>query len=551
MQPDLPETYYLDNVLTLFDHVTRVYADLLEKQQLEFLQGFAALGRDAKMLFIRLQNRSPNWYRADKLAYREIDSIDAAIAELAEQGFLEVNGEIDHPTLLSLYTMPELRAIMTDDSSLKQLKRAELEQALLESDDDVFFEQLRKRDTLLQVLRADEYLLCQMLFFGNLNQSMTDFVLRDLGMYQFESYSIDTEHRPYRSTLEIQQHWMLYQLETLFELSDKTDRSVLTELTAMIPPDIEPLSPAYRKCQQLRYQVARQLERIGTLSEALEQYRQCSLPPARERIARIHDQQGRPQDALDQCMQIIEQPIDEEELQFASMFAGRLIKRHGFETQESIESLAITHQPEIIELPLAPHDSVEIAVAEYYVSLDDADSCYYVENSIFNGVLGLLIWEAVFAPLPGAFYNPFQYRPADFYEHDFCARRQDLLAQTWTSISSNDDIWRIVSKRWVEKQDLMNPLVNWQSLDLDLIELALERIDYQHWTAIFKRILRDLRNNRSGFPDLVRFPPAGGYCLIEVKGPGDSLQKNQRRWMQYFHEHGIPHQLARVTWQTH
>ena len=551
MQPDLPETYYLDNVLTLFDHVTRVYADLLEKQQLEFLQGFAALGRDAKMLFIRLQNRSPNWYRADKLAYREIDSIDAAIAELAEQGFLEVNGEIDHPTLLSLYTMPELRAIMTDDSSLKQLKRAELEQALLESDDDVFFEQLRKRDTLLQVLRADEYLLCQMLFFGNLNQSMTDFVLRDLGMYQFESYSIDTEHRPYRSTLEIQQHWMLYQLETLFELSDKTDRSVLTELTAIIPPDIEPLSPAYRKCQQLRYQVARQLERIGTLSEALEQYRQCSLPPARERIARIHDQQGRPQDALDQCMQIIEQPIDEEELQFASMFAGRLIKRHGFETQESIESLAITHQPEIIELPLAPHDSVEIAVAEYYVSLDDADSCYYVENSIFNGVLGLLIWEAVFAPLPGAFYNPFQYRPADFYEHDFCARRQDLLAQTWTSISSNDDIWRIVSKRWVEKQDLMNPLVNWQSLDLDLIELALERIDYQHWTAIFKRILRDLRNNRSGFPDLVRFPPAGGYCLIEVKGPGDSLQKNQRRWMQYFHEHGIPHQLARVTWQTH
>ena len=439
MRPDLPETYYLDNVLTLFEHVTRVYADLLDKQQLEFLQGFAALGRDAKMLFIRLQNPSPTWYRAGKLVYREIESIDAAIAELAERGFLEVNAEIDHPTLLSLFTMPELRAIMTDDSVLKQLRRSELEQALLESDDDALFERLRKTDTLLQVLRADEYLLCQMLFFGNLNQSMTDFVLRDLGLYQFESYNIDIDQRPYRSRLEIQQHWMLYQLETRFELSDQTDRVVLTELADMIPPNIEPLSPAYRKCQQLRYRLARQLERIGALSEAQAQYRQCPLPPGRERIARIHDRQGRHQEALNQCMRIIEQPINEEELQFASMFGGRLIKRHGFEAQESIESVAISHQPEIVELSLAPHGSVELAVAEYYDSLDGADSCYYVENSIFNGVLGLLIWEAVFAQLPGAFYNPFQYRPADFYEHDFCDRSKDLLAQSWASIliSSN------------------------------------------------------------------------------------------------------------------
>jgi hypothetical protein len=379
---------------------------------------------------------------------------------------------------------------------------------------------------------------------------MTDFVLRDLGLYQFESYNIDLDHRPYRTTLEIQQHWLLYQLETLFELNDKSDCSALMELAAMIPPDIEPLTPAHRKCEQLRYQVARQLERIGARSEALAQYRQCQLPPSRERIARIHDHEGRHQDALNHCFQIIQQPINEAEIQFAGMFANRLVKRHGLEAPGLVESLASNHQPEVVELTLAAHHSVEIAVAEYYDDVDGSESCHYVENSIFNGVLGLLIWDAIFAPLPGAFFNPFQYRPVDFYEHDFCARRQHLLDQTWASISSNDDIWRIVSRRWAQKQGLMNPLVNWQALDPGLIEFALERIEYPHWRAIFERILRDLRNNRSGFPDLVRFPPAGGYCLIEVKGPGDSLQKNQQRWMQYFHEHGIPHQLARVTWQT-
>jgi hypothetical protein len=164
-----------------------------------------------------------------------------------------------------------------------------------------------------------------------------------------------------------------------------------------------------------------------------------------------------------------------------TLFASRLIKRHGFDRTACVESQHKRYQPEIIELELEHHDSVEIAVAEFYDLQEDADSCYYVENNLFNGVLGLVIWEVMFAPLPGAFYNPFQYRPADFYEHDFCARRIDLLTQTWESINSNEDIWRVVSARWQQKQGLMNPLVNWQYLDLDLIELALERIDYRHW----------------------------------------------------------------------
>jgi len=550
MRPDLPESYYLDNVLTLFAHVTRVYADLLEDQQLEFLQGFAALSTDAKKLCIRLLNRGPDWFRANKLSYAEIESLDAAIEELSTQGFLEVNGEIDPPTLLSLYTMPELRALLDDAAELKKLRRTELEQALLERDDEEFFAALSNSDSLLRILHGDEYLVCQMLFFGNLNQSMTDFVLRDLGLYQFESYNIDPGHRPYRSTLDIQQHWLLYQLQTLFEVSDISDPAVLHQLIAIIPHDIESSSPAYRKSERLRYHLARQLERIDELPTAIEQYRQCLLPPSRERTARIHDKQGQHREALDLCVQIIEEPINDEEIQFANLFASRLVKRHGFDRPAAIESQHKRYQPEMIDLELEHHESVEIAVAEFFDQQDDADSCYYVENSLFNGVLGLVIWEVMFAPLTGAFYNPFQYRPADFYEHDFCTRRCDLLAKTWQSINNNEDIWRVVSARWQQKQGLMNPLVNWQYLELDLIELALERIEFGHWRAVFSRILGDLHNNCSGFPDLVHFPPGGGYRLIEVKGPGDSLQKNQQRWMQYFHQHGIPHCVARVTWQT-
>ena len=164
---------------------------------------------------------------------------------------------------------------------------------------------------------------------------------------------------------------------------------------------------------------------------------------------------------------------------------------------------------------------------------------------MFNSVLGLLIWEAIFAPVEGAFYNPFQYRPSDFYHDDFVEKRQSIFKQIWSSINSNDDIRRRITECWQRKQGIANPLVDWYNLNLDIIELALQRITHPHWLALFER---HLRNNRAGFPDLIVFPPDYGYLLVEVKGPGDTLQKNQQRWMQYFAEQDIPHLVARVNW---
>jgi hypothetical protein len=62
-------------------------------------------------------------------------------------------------------------------------------------------------------------------------------------------------------------------------------------------------------------------------------------------------------------------------------------------------------------------------------------------------------------------------------------------------------------------------------------------------------LLRDIRGNRSGLPDLIRFWPAERrYELIEVKGPGDRLQDNQIRWLAYCAQHGIPVRVLDVRW---
>jgi hypothetical protein len=82
------------------------------------------------------------------------------------------------------------------------------------------------------------------------------------------------------------------------------------------------------------------------------------------------------------------------------------------------------------------------------------------------------------------------------------------------------------------------------------VELAIDKIPLNDWLALFEYMLQDLRNHRNGLPDLIFFPASGGYQLIEVKGPGDRLQNNQRRWMAQFDASGINHSVVNVEWES-
>jgi hypothetical protein len=68
-------------------------------------------------------------------------------------------------------------------------------------------------------------------------------------------------------------------------------------------------------------------------------------------------------------------------------------------------------------------------------------------------------------------------------------------------------------------------------------------------------LLFDIKNNRSGLPDLIQFfptqilPAENSYRMIEVKGPGDRIQDNQQRWLNYFSLKSIPAEVWYVNWQ--
>ena len=79
--------------------------------------------------------------------------------------------------------------------------------------------------------------------------------------------------------------------------------------------------------------------------------------------------------------------------------------------------------------------------------------------------------------------------------------------------------------------------------------MPLPSVTAAHLRIWFEWIVRDVQENRAGFPDLVQFwPLQRRYRMIEVKGPGDRLQDNQRRLLEYCVSHGMPVSVCHVRW---
>ncbi len=96
---------------------------------------------------------------------------------------------------------------------------------------------------------------------------------------------------------------------------------------------------------------------------------------------------------------------------------------------------------------------------------------------------------------------------------------------------------------------MQSPFVCWPALSPELLDQALGCLPPAHLKACFIRLLQDIRNNRTGMPDLIQFwPDEGRYRMIEVKGPGDRLQDNQLRWLEFCREHGLPVDVCHVRW---
>src|SRR5690606_40610713 len=126
------------------------------------------------------------------------------------------SSDLEVPLLevIPLWSKAEWLGIMervgVSPQAFARLARAELDAVLLDvltsadsADDEPFIcgDLLHAitGDSLYQLSDPQVFDVLKLLFFGNLNQDLTDFVLRDLGMHRYEDYRLDRETRLFRS----------------------------------------------------------------------------------------------------------------------------------------------------------------------------------------------------------------------------------------------------------------------------------------------------------------------------------------------------------------
>ncbi|MFT4820709.1 MAG: hypothetical protein ACI8PP_002261 [Candidatus Pseudothioglobus sp.] len=559
---DLPVGYYRDNVAFLFKFVLQRYADLLTPVERAYGEQFFQLSLPAQRFYVRLALRKGPLFRSDKLQYSEIPDIASVAIELIEAGYLSQGENASFDALLHLLVKPELsrfRAFATADvSPLADSSRETLVDNLLVNSNAAALRGFINFH-IYEPLQLPTLRLFRLLFFGNLHQDFTEFVLNDLGILPYEDYAIDQETRFF------DRRELLEQANTLAELRDQARMVIeagsvagLQIFTDELPQKVAP--ELQRRLDKINNRVARQLERYGDSTTALQLYVRTTTGIARERRIRLLANNPKHwAEALDLCAQILIAPEDESEHDFAANFATRLYRK--FDAQEPASPnfpsqpaqyfaakanaipACLVREISVIKIP---ERRVELLVADYFEAL--GDRVFYVENTLLPSIFGLAYWDIIFAPVRGAFFNPFQRGPADLFTGDFCVQRRVALQNRLAELATIDDLRQRVLATQQLKAGRVNPFVHWGGLSSELLENCFAQIPIADFHAIFQRLLADPRANRSGFPDLIVFPAAGGYRLAEVKGPNDKLQTNQIRWLSCFSKCGILHEVVNVSW---
>ncbi len=547
----LPEGYYADNFRVVLDTAFERYGDLLTAEEDAFYHGFTALPTPAQRLYVRLISRKGPRFRRDRINYPEIPDLDRALAELSNAGFVDDEPDADAHSLLSLLLRPELAGLLRELTDLAPgaAPRAALEQLLVEHvEETVLSRELRARLRVVRPLHLEHIATFRLLFFGNLYQDWTEFVLRDLGVVRFENYELRRELRRFPTREALDDSLMLYHLRSAFRLLLAADREPEALQTAELVLDRAEQyeSSTHRLRDQILNEAGRHLERLGELDKALRFYRGAERPPSRERRVRVLARLGKLEKALALCHRIAEGHRDETEARFAPRFAHQLRRKMGEKIpprrrrQRSTADLAVERRE---------GEAIETLALEALEA--EGRRGFFSENWLWQSLFGLAFWDIVFAPVAGAFQHPFQYGPLDLHSPDFRAARAAAIEERLEELRSEPEPGPRLLEIHDDKFGVGNRLVTWHDSLRPLLELALSRLHGRQLAIICDRLSRDVRRYRRGFPDLFLLDEdhGDGFRLYEVKGPGDQLRPEQKTWLDYFADQGIRASVLRVRWK--
>ena len=321
-----------------------------------------------------------------------------------------------------------------------------------------------------------------------------------------------------------------------------------------------PLEPHRRRVDPARYDerlaalAARERERREDLAGAIDIYRRLlHSPRSMTRASEIADRVGlalRRDGRSDELPSLTSPLLDSPRTSDIARF--RILRRlhlagQGDDPRHDLRS------PPVVEMTFEPagHAGPKALyrVGDEAVSVEEAalhelgGDGLWCENTLVNTLFRLLLWDAIFTPLPGMFQHPFQDAPLDMRDETFYEHRRDLIDPRLEQLRAAD-----LDREVRASHDAHHPRrcrgVAWDVYDPATLARAAAALG-AHLPPILRRIARHPRRHRKGLPDLFVFTDTAPM-LVEVKGPGDQVSIEQALWHDFLLREGVDVRLARV-----
>jgi DNA polymerase-3 subunit epsilon len=382
---ELPTFYYHSHFVEMMEFVEANYAHVLLDSHVAFIRDFGRLPGDAQCLYVRLVNRKGNVFASNRLKYPELGDTQALVAILREHGWLESPSDAHFDELLRFLTRGELyealaRQFVGVRSSMKKAEYVDFARANCAPAEFVNHVDLSR---LVVQGRTQEVDFLMFLYFGRLQQGLTRFTMRDLGIVRTHSFRESFEPRFADREEAFEHYYFETRLARLRSAAAGATEDLMDEACEW-PQPVSPGAAALR--DKLAYRLGRKAEKAGDTYGALRLFQTGDSAQCTERSVRILFASGQKDEARRYLERCIDDPGSDEEWLFARDFYERK-----FGSKRTSVVTDVLRAAETIDIDESQSGSPERAAADYFERT--GHRAFRVENSLWRTFFGLYFWD--------------------------------------------------------------------------------------------------------------------------------------------------------------
>ncbi len=535
----LPTYYYHEHFIEMLDFVAHHYGHALRDEHVHLIDDFGRLPLPAQCLYVRLVNRKGRVFAVNRLRYDELGDTRSALQALRDRGWVTKPNDSHFHEVLNFLTKAEISGVLLPSFAgmSRSLRKDELVAFAREHCTASEFMSRLDTDRLLVQRRIDEIHYLLFLYFGRVQDGLSQFTMRDLGVVRTQGFKDSYEPRFNDLGEALEHYFFASRLHRLRSTRADEFADLVAEAAEWPDPNYSG-SAALR--DKLAYRLGRRVERAGDLEAALRVFRHGESARCSERVIRLLLAAGRRDEAEHFLERCIENPRSDEEV----LVALDLYERK-FTRKRTSAVTDMLRAAESIDLDEAHSGSPERAAVDHYER--QGVQAFRVENTLWRTFFGLLFWEELFVDADATLHSPFEFVPSAVTDGSFYARNRSAIESCLAQLDDRASLKRSLLRTCTTHYGTANGVFRWRRSVIDAMFCLLGHAESEPMREVLRRLCRDYSHARYGYPDLLLIDEAG-VRFVEIKTEGDQLRRNQLLRLRQLREAGFRADVVRVRW---